>query len=96
MTGIQQIPVEQKDTKGRAKGTWMRHWSVYVWYFIFGTYHAVAATQQGIPEELFGSDTDDDMDQETEKSLLFDELNLIHRLELECLDLDNDESSNDD
>ena len=74
----------------------MWHACVYVGYFVAGTYDAVAPTPIGMQDEETGSDTDDDTAEETEKTQLSSELKLIHRLELECLDVDNDDSSDKD
>ena len=47
-------------------------------------------------DEQTGSDTVDDTAEEAEKKQLFEEQKLIHRLELECLDVDNDDRYDED
>ena len=96
MTGNLQGSLVQEDTMGRAKGMFMRHKCVYVGYFFARIDDAVAATQTGMQDEQTGSDTVDDTAEEAQKKQLFEEQKLIHRLELECLDVNNDDSTSDE
>ncbi len=61
--------------------------------FICGTDLAVEPTPMGIDEAESGLDQDEEEAEITEKRLLSEELVLIHAMELQSLDLDEEDSS---
>ena len=64
-----------------------------VFDFICGTDLAVAPTPMGIHKAESGLDPDDEEAEITEKRLLSEELVLIHAMELQSLDLNEEDSS---
>ena len=74
----------------------MWHTCVYVWDFFLGTDSAVAPTTLGINDEESGLDLDEEEAKKTKKKLLSEELELIHAMELQSLDVDDKESSDKD
>ena len=64
--------------------------------FICGTDLAVAPTPMGIHETESGLDSDDEEAEMTKKRLLFEELELIHAMELQSLDVDDKDTSDVD
>ena len=74
----------------------MWHTSVYVGeFFVSSTDSHVAPTTIGIHEAESGLDSDDEEAEMTEKRLLFEELELIHAMELQSLDVDDEDISDE-